>query len=104
MTDKIYTLDEIREIVAPIAKEHNVDRVYLFGSYARHEATADSDVDLCVDAPALHGLFALGGLYADLHDGLDKELDMITENSLKWNRDEEFKMNLNKDRVLIYGD
>ena len=33
--DRIYTIDEIRSIVAPIAAAHDVGRIYLFGSYAR---------------------------------------------------------------------
>lgn len=39
MTDKIYTIDEIRSNISPIAKKYGVERVYLFGSYARGEAT-----------------------------------------------------------------
>ena len=60
MQTQVYSIDEIREIVAPIAKQHGVDKVFLFGSYARGDATPASDVDLCVDAPKLRGLFALG--------------------------------------------
>ena len=59
MPTQVYSIDEIREIVAPIAKQHGVDKVFLFGSYARGDATPASDVDLCVDAPKLRGLFAL---------------------------------------------
>ena len=75
MPTQVYSIDEIREIVAPIAKQHGVDKVFLFGSYARGDATPASDVDLCVDAPKLRGLFALGGLYADLEDALKKSID-----------------------------
>ena len=46
--------------------------------------------------------FALGGLYADLEEALGKELDMITVKSLKYNDDDSFKNNLEKERVLIY--
>ena len=49
MTRKVYTINEIKGIVAPIAKKHGVNKVYLFGSYARGEATPSSDVDLCVE-------------------------------------------------------
>ena len=82
MQTQVYSIDEIREIVAPIAKQHGVDKVFLFGSYARGDATPASDVDLCVDAPKLHGLFALGGLYADLEDALKKSIDVVTTGSL----------------------
>lgn len=102
MSEHIYTIDELKRIVAPIAKSHCLGRVYLFGSYARGDATTESDIDLCVDASALHGLFALGGLYADLEDALKKDLDLLTENSLSHNKDKAFVENLRKDQVLLY--
>ena len=43
---KIYTIDEIREKVKPIAEKYGIEKVWLFGSYARGEATEESDVDL----------------------------------------------------------
>ena len=45
----IYTLDEIRRIITPIAQKYNLSAVYLFGSYARGTAREDSDLDLLVD-------------------------------------------------------
>ena len=33
--DKVYTLDEIKNIAGEIAKRHGVERMFLFGSYAR---------------------------------------------------------------------
>ena len=97
--DRIYTVEEIRSIVAPIAKSYDVDRIYLFGSYARGEATASSDIDLRVDKGRLKGLFALGALYADLEDGLGKKLDLLTTGSL----DQKFLTHIAKEEVLIYG-
>ena len=102
MKNIIYSIDELKRIVAPVAKMHGVDRVYLFGSYARGAATETSDVDLCVDASALQGLFALSGLRMDLEEALSKELDLITVNSLKYNKDAEFLDHLSKEQVLIY--
>ena len=42
------SIDEIRRIMTPIAEKHKIPAVYLFGSYARGTATADSDIDLLV--------------------------------------------------------
>ena len=102
MINKTYSVEEIRDIIAPIAKRHGVDRIYLFGSYARGEATPQSDIDLCVDAAAIRGMFAMGSLYADLEDALKKQLDIVTVRSLKYNPDVRFINNMEKDRVLIY--
>ncbi|MBR4866234.1 MAG: nucleotidyltransferase domain-containing protein [Clostridia bacterium] len=97
--DKIYTIEEIRSIVAPIAAAHAVERIYLFGSYARGEATATSDVDLRVDRGKIKGLIALGALYADLEDGLGKSLDLLTTGSL----DQSFLQQIKDEEVLLYG-
>mgnify|MGYP002733791646 FL=1 len=99
MMDKIYTIDEIKSIVAPIAAAHDVDRIYLSGSYARGEATASSDIDLRVDKGRLRGLFALGALYTDLEDSLGKQLDLLTTGSL----DQKFLQRIAKEEVLIYA-
>lgn len=47
--DKIYALNEIQAIVNPILQQYGVSRAYLFGSYARGEATGQSDIDLRID-------------------------------------------------------
>lgn len=99
MTDRIYSIEEIKNVVAPIAKRYGVDRVYLFGSYARGEATTSSDLDFRVDRGAIRDLFALGGLYADLEDAFEKHLDLLTTGSL----DRDFLSRIAKEEVLIYG-
>ena len=95
---EIYTIDALRSIIAPIAARHGVDRVYLFGSYARGEANQNSDVDLRVDNGDIRGLFALGALYSDLADCLGKKLDLLTTGSL----DQSFLRQIEKEEVLLY--
>ena len=56
---KVYTIDEIIELITPVAKRYAVASVWLFGSYARGEATCDSDVDLLIDGGAIHSLYQL---------------------------------------------
>lgn len=102
MTNKVYSIDEIRRIVTPIAVKHGLSRVFLFGSYARGSANGASDIDFCVDAANLKGMFALGGLYADLADAFDKNIDLITEHSLDYSNDRSFVDNLRREQVLVY--
>lgn len=102
LSNEVYSIEQIKNIIAPIAKQHGVQRVFLFGSYAKGIATSTSDIDLCIDSSNLNSLFALGGFYADLEEALNKSVDMVTENSLKYNTDAFFLENLKRDRLLIY--
>ena len=98
MTNKVYSIEEIKNIVQPIAKEYGVQRVFLFGSYARGEATPLSDLDFRVDKGNLKSLFALGGLYGDLKECFGKEFDLLTTDSLE----PKFLKQIGNEEILIY--
>ena len=98
MTSKIYSIDEIKAMVAPIAEQYGVARIFLFGSYARGEAKPDSDLDFRVDKGSLRGLIQLGGLYSDLEETFDKKLDLLT-NSLE----HKFLDRISSEEILVYG-
>ena len=78
----IYTIEQIRSIAAPIAASYGINSVFLFGSYARGEATDMSDVDLLIDRGDVISGFKLGGLYVDLQESLGKDLDMVTQQAV----------------------
>lgn len=48
MVNHIYSENEIVSHVAPLLQKYHAESAILFGSYARREATQDSDVDLVV--------------------------------------------------------
>ena len=100
--NKIYSIEEIKEIAAPIAKQYDVEKIYLFGSYARGEATEKSDLDFIIDAPNMRGLFKLGGLYSDLESAFQKEIDIVTKRALINNSNIYYKNNLEREKLLIY--
>jgi predicted nucleotidyltransferase len=100
-TRHVYTIPEIKAIVAPIAKSHRTGKIYLFGSYSRHEATWKSDIDFLVDGGEITDLFELAGLYGDLEEGLRKPIDLVTTDTFDDN--EEFFKKIEKDEIEIYG-
>jgi predicted nucleotidyltransferase len=86
MSDRktIYTIEELKTYVAPIAKRYRLSSVYLFGSYARGEATSESDVDMLIDRTdsSIRSLFDMGALYNDLGVSLGKEIDLVTTDAI----------------------
>ena len=81
----IYTISDLRNVIAPIAKKYQIPAIYLFGSYARGIATESSDIDLLVDTTGtdLTSLLSLGALHCELADTLQKSINLITVSSLQ---------------------
>lgn len=92
-----YSVEEIKAIVSALARQYGTDRIYLFGSYARGDANADSDIDLRIDKGAIRGL-QLGGLAADLEDSFGMSVDLVPTGSLDMN----FLKSISADEVLLY--
>lgn len=85
----IYKLEEIRSRTLPIIQKYHIPAMYIFGSYARGQATEDSDLDFLVDTTGtdLTSLLRLGALYCDLEDAFEKRIDLITVRSIMQNTD-----------------
>ncbi len=86
MSDKIYTIDEIKTILAKILCTLPVYQVILFGSYAKHKANDKSDLDLIVDTKGHLRGFDLLELIYTIEQSFKKNVDVfekyeIIENS-----------------------
>lgn len=104
----VYTFDEIKARVLPIIQKYHIPAMYLFGSYARGEATENSDLDFLVDTTGtkLTSLLQLGALYCDLEEAFGKSIDLITVRSIMqpstMESDMDFRKNIMKERVNLH--
>ena len=74
------TIKEITEKIMPILNNNDVERAILFGSHARNEANAESDVDLVVDTKKT-GLDFIQ-IMLEIQDVLGKNVDLIPQRSV----------------------
>lgn len=95
----MYNINQIKKITEPIAKTYGIDKVWLFGSYARGEQTEESDIDFRIDRGNVCSGIRLGLFYADLEDALSTKIDVVTTQSLS----DEFLEKIGRDEVLIYA-
>lgn len=72
-----------RKQVRQIAAAHGLSNVRVFGSAARGEDKADSDIDLLVDVPPGVGLVGLARCQHDLQALLDAPVDLVPAEDVK---------------------
>jgi predicted nucleotidyltransferase len=78
-------LQDKRDEILAIAEKHGAYNVRVFGSVARGEATAESDVDFLIDYDLKRiSPWFPAGLMLDLEKLLDRKVDVVSENSLHY--------------------
>lgn len=99
--EEVLAVDEIRRLVRD-AMNSRSGEVYLFGSYARNQASMHSDIDLIVDSTdPLLMLHLTGAIEEMCGNEIDYKCQVITMRQLKDSK-EKFRSSVEKDMVLIY--
>ena len=87
VVDGVVTFDDVREAAAVVAPQHGVNEMYAYGSVARGDNNADSDVDLIYGMgpgrKATAG--AIMGLKDDLERLLGKDVSLMSKRALLFN-------------------
>jgi predicted nucleotidyltransferase len=76
-------IDELKKKIIPLLKQNHVTRAGLFGSAARGEMRADSDIDILVDLHEDASLFELIGLKQQLEEALGRKIDLVEYQTIK---------------------
>ncbi len=73
------------EAIAEVCRRYRVRELAVFGSAARGEMRADSDIDLLVDfqPDASGGLLEYAGLMLELSELLHRQVDLVEREGLK---------------------
>lgn len=100
MSEKIYTIEEIRKMLNKILKDMPVNNVILFGSYAKNSANKTSDLDFVIDTNGVLMGFKLFSLITKIEEAFKKRVDAFEKTEIIKNSkiDEEIK----KTGVVVY--
>jgi len=90
----------IRQRIIEVLKEHNVENASIFGSYARGEATSESDIDILVE-PEKKSLFELAAIKTDIEEITGLKVDINTYNGLNYSTRESLKEEVLNDQEQI---
>ena len=90
----------IEEAIAKCELQEKIDKVYLYGSYARGEATDKSDIDLRLKTTDDITGFDIGNFRYEIKESTGKDVDIsnLTPEEL----DPDFYANVKKDEICIY--
>ncbi|MCD8223130.1 MAG: nucleotidyltransferase domain-containing protein [Clostridiales bacterium] len=99
MDNDTLTFEKIVEIVRPIASKYGIKEIYLFGSYARGEATKESDLDFLVFGGDQFRLTMIFAVAEELRKAFGKEVDVFEIHEV--NQDSMFYQTIMKERLLV---
>lgn len=88
----------LSEILEKSKKDKDINKAYLFGSYARGEETSLSDVDIRLEVNDNFTLFDLTEIAYNLEEKLNKKVDIIKSGNL----DELLYEEIKKEEICIY--
>ncbi|SDG42763.1 hypothetical protein SAMN04487996_118165 [Dyadobacter soli] len=93
-------MEQIIQKAAQFFRDKPVKRAYLFGSAARGERTAESDVDILVDLDYENGadFFAFIDMQEALTELLQTKVDLVSSNGLS----SFIKPQIDQEKQLIY--
>ncbi len=88
----------IKENVSIAAKGYDIEKIYLFGSYVKGNATEDSDIDLYMES----NLFGLDyfGFAETLREKLHKKIGLLSNKTIIQNSS--IEQEIKKTGILIY--
>ena len=93
MSNEVFTIDRIKEIVKPIALKYHAEEIYLFGSYARN------DLDFLVFGGKDFKLTMIFSLAEELREAFQKEVDVFEIHEV--NRESTFFDTIMRERLLV---
>ncbi|MDN7025446.1 nucleotidyltransferase family protein [Methanoculleus sp. FWC-SCC1] len=94
-----YTLTKkARETIVAILTRNDAERIAIFGSYARGEAGAQSDIDILVRFARKKSLFEIVRIEDEIKKALHRDVDLVTENAVS----PYLADTIHRDAVVIY--
>ena len=96
-------IDDLRQELPNVCEKYDIAFVDLFGSLARDEEQADSDIDLIIDFNEPRNFETSKRFFGFLHsieDRYGRNVDILTPTSLK---NPYLIEEINKDRIRLYG-
>lgn len=100
MTDKIYSIEDIREKLREVLKSTEVEKAILFGSYAKKTSNKYSDIDILIDSNGkVYGL-KFFAIVDRIREKFDKDVDVIERTEI--DKNSKIEKEIEETGVVVY--
>lgn len=100
MTTKIYSIEDIKNMVYEILANTEVEKAILFGYYAKNNPTKNSDIDILIDSKGKIRGLKFFAIVDKIREKLDKEVDVIEK--IEIDKNSKIEKEIEKTGVVIY--
>lgn len=100
MTTKIYSIEDIKNMVYEILANTEVEKAILFGSYAKNKPTKNSDIDILIDSKGKIRGLKFFAIVDKIREKLDKEVNVIEK--IEINKNSKIEKEIENTGVVIY--
>ena len=100
MTTKIYSINEIKEILKEVLITTDVKKAILFGSYAKNKANEKSDIDLLIDSNGILKRLKFFEIIDKIQEKIDKNLDIIEKSEIEKNS--KIEKEIKESGIVVY--
>lgn len=100
MTTKIYSIEDIKNMINEILVNTEVEKAILFGSYAKNKPTKNSDIDILIDSKGKIKGLKFFAIVDKIREKFDKDVDVIEK--IEINKNSKIEKEIEKTGVVIY--
>lgn len=101
----ILSIDAIKLLMLPIAQKYEIKKATLFGSYARGEASEDSDIDLLIECDSIRNMKDYLALKESITSATGKNVDLVMADALHSENTRAAKRlieHIERDQLIVY--
>ena len=103
---EVLSIDAISFMIRPIIKKYDLKEVALFGSYARGEATENSDLDFLIKGKSINTMEQYAALLESFTKATGKNVDIVMADTLdsanKTRAEQRLYDHIERDKVILY--
>lgn len=100
MNTKIYSIEDIKNMINEILINTDVEKAILFGSYAKNKPTKNSDIDILIDSKGKIRGLKFFAIVDTIREKFDKDVDVIEK--IEINKNSKIEKEIEETGVVIY--